>query len=213
MTSETAAEPKALEILESVKAMFASKGFDGASMQDLARAADMSAGNFYRYFPSKNAIIEAMIERELDQVRGEFSNVVQSPDPLAAFRGMVRQRVETGGDCESQIWVEMEAAAARRPEVAALFVRMETEITRALVAVFARIADLPQDEAEQRFSAHARLIVMLVQGVSTRCASLAGSPKPPPDRQLAALVVRVIEHTLSEVAAPGASWTAEPDVS
>ena len=120
MPAETSAEPKALEILESVKAIFASKGFDGASMQDLARAADMSAGNFYRYFPSKNAIIEAIIERELDLVRGEFSEVIEAADPLAAFRGMVRQRIETPDDCEGQIWVEIEAAAARRPEIAAL---------------------------------------------------------------------------------------------
>lgn len=211
MATETSAEPKALEILESVKAIFASKGFDGASMQDLARAADMSAGNFYRYFPSKNAIIEAMIERELDLVRGEFSKVIGSADPLAAFRAMVRQRLETADDCEGQIWVEIEAAAARRPEIAALFGRMEAEITRALVAVFARIAGLPQDEAERRFSAHARLIVMLVQGVSSRCATLAGGETPPPDRHLAALVVRVIEHTLSEIAAPHSSWPAEPD--
>ena len=108
-------------------------------MQDLARAAEMSAGNFYRYFPSKNAIVEAIIERELDVVRGEFSKVIEADDPLAAFRGMVRHRIETPDDCEGQIWVEMEAAAARRPEIAALFGRMEAEITRALVAVFARI--------------------------------------------------------------------------
>ena len=39
-------------ILEGAKRAFAEKGFDGASMQDIARAAGMRAGNFYRYFPS-----------------------------------------------------------------------------------------------------------------------------------------------------------------
>ena len=54
---------RSADLLSRVKGVFAAKGFDGASMQDLARAAGISAGNFYRYFPSKNAIIEAMTIR------------------------------------------------------------------------------------------------------------------------------------------------------
>ena len=45
------AEQRTLDILALVRVAFAEKGFDGASMQDLARAAGMSVGNFYRYFP------------------------------------------------------------------------------------------------------------------------------------------------------------------
>ena len=53
------ADIRSTEILASVRQTFVEKGFDGASMQDLARAAGMSVGNFYRYFPSKAAIIQA----------------------------------------------------------------------------------------------------------------------------------------------------------
>lgn len=45
-------DQKVAEILSRLRDTFAEKGFDGASMQDLARAAGMSVGNFYRYFPS-----------------------------------------------------------------------------------------------------------------------------------------------------------------
>ena len=41
-------EQRIAEIIVSVRTAFAEKGFDGASMQDLARAAGMSVGNFYR---------------------------------------------------------------------------------------------------------------------------------------------------------------------
>ena len=44
-------EDRSTGILEAARRAFAEKGFDGASMQDIARAAGMSAGNFYRYFP------------------------------------------------------------------------------------------------------------------------------------------------------------------
>jgi len=194
------AEPRALEILERVKAIFATKGFDGASMQDLARAAGMSAGNFYRYFPSKQAIIEAIVERELALVRAKFADVLRSPEPLAAFRKMVRARIEGPDDADGPIWVEIEAAAGRRPEFAALLERMEREVVRNLVAVFARISGLPGEVAQARFGAHAHLMIMLVQGVSMRCGSRVGAP---PDRELSALVVRLIEFTLSDVVAAG----------
>ena len=48
------------EILALVRKAFVEKGFDGASMQDLARSVGMSVGNFYRYFPSKAAIVQSL---------------------------------------------------------------------------------------------------------------------------------------------------------
>lgn len=197
---DAASEPRALEILDSVKEIFASKGFDGASMQDLARAAGMSAGNFYRYFPSKSAIIEALVERELDVVRGKFGNILRSSDPLATFRLTVAERIACGDAAEASIWAEIEAAATRRPEFAALLERVETEIARNLVAVLARIGGLSEAEAGFRFAAHAQLILMLVQSVSLRCGS---RPDAAPNDELVALVERTISFILSEVQAAG----------
>lgn len=195
---QPAAEPRTHEILDRVKAVFAAKGFDGASMQDLARAAGMSAGNFYRYFPSKAAIIEALIEREIAELRGQFAEVIRSPAPLASFRSLVRERIGAKGSGGDAIWCEIEAAATRRPEAAALLGRMEGEIVQGLVAVFARIAEVPEAEAGRRFTAHARLILMLVQGLCMHCAG--GDDAGQPDREVGALVDRVIEQILAEVA-------------
>lgn len=195
---ETVSDPRALGILDSVKAIFASKGFDGASMQDLARGAGMSAGNFYRYFPSKSAIIEAMVERELDVVRGKFRAILRSPDPLATFRATVAERIECADTNDASMWAEIEAAAARRPELAALLGRVENEIVRNLVAVLARIAGLAEADAGARFGPHARLIMTLVQSVSLRCGARRESAD---NDDMAALVERTIAFILSEVTA------------
>ena len=45
-------------------ACFARSGFHKASMQDICAEAGMSAGNLYRYFRSKEAIIAAIAEAE-----------------------------------------------------------------------------------------------------------------------------------------------------
>ena len=80
------ADARSVEILDRVRHAFAEKGFDGASMQDLARAAGMSVGNFYRYFPSKAAIVEGLIHRDLSEIEAVFASVMGSPDPLGALR-------------------------------------------------------------------------------------------------------------------------------
>ena len=211
MTADTAElEPRIIEILASIKSIFASKGFDGASMQDLARAAGMSAGNFYRYFPSKDAIVEAIVERELDQVRVEFEALISSPQPLEALSALAQRRFEKNDDCASQIWAEIEAAASRRPEFAVILGRMEAEVMRCLVLVFARVTGLSEATASRRFSAHARLIILLVKGMSLRAATTDPGHSGHPDPELAALVGATIQRTLTEIAASTRALGAEP---
>ncbi len=51
-------------ILSASRTCFVRSGFRGASMHDICREADMSPGALYRYFPSKEAIIEAIAEND-----------------------------------------------------------------------------------------------------------------------------------------------------
>ena len=80
------ADQRVAGILLAVRRAFAEKGFDGASMQDLARTAGMSVGNFYRYFPSKAAIVEAIITHDLQELERDFSDIIGSPDPMLRLR-------------------------------------------------------------------------------------------------------------------------------
>lgn len=206
----TTPEPRSAEILESIKGAFAAKGFEGASMQDLARAAGMSAGNFYRYFPSKDAIIAALVERDLAEVQREFTQIINSPTPHDTFRTLVRARVERPDPDKEVILAQIEALAARRPEIAALKVRMEQEILGYLVAAFARIADVGLPEAAHRFTAHAKLVMLLIRGLSSCCCAQPGSPQASADPALAELVLATLDRTLAQVAASGAALTEIP---
>lgn len=201
--ADTALVPddRAALILEGAKRAFAEKGFDGASMQDLARAAQMSAGNFYRYFPSKNAIVEAIIARDLADVQRDFERVRMSDDPAQALIEVMCHRIDTLDCTDGPLWAEIDAAAARRPEIGTVVDRMERAIGQFLMIVFAAIAGLSQHEAEGRFSGHAGFLILLFKGASTR---LAGRGCQMPDNarmQLRELIVKSIHQTLAEVAA------------
>lgn len=192
-------DPRAIGILDQIKAAFAAKGFDGASMQDLARAAGMSAGNFYRYFPSKSAIVEAMIAHDLALIRSDFDRIAQADDTRDALMRMMRHRVTTHFDDKGPLWTEIEAAAARNHEVGEIAQRMQAEIARMLLRVFARIAAVDEAEAEKRFSAHAALLIILVRGAAKQACHFSGVRAFDAPDALPELVLRMAGQILDEI--------------
>lgn len=189
------AEIRAVEILEGVRLAFAEKGFDGASMQDLARTCGMSVGNFYRYFPSKAAIVAALVTRDLAEVEDQFSQIIESPDPMLALREALRYRIEedhcTG---DGQLWAEVTAASLRKPEIAEIANQMETEVSRYLCIVFARVKGISFEVARDMYGAHASLLVMMVKG-----SAMHRSQTPQAQAQLTALTIRTVNRILDEI--------------
>lgn len=184
-----------MEILEGVRLAFAEKGFDGASMQDLARACGMSVGNFYRYFPSKAAIVAALVTRDLAEVESGFRFIIESGDPMAALRAELRNRiVEDQCASDGQLWAEMAAASLRKPEIAEITQQMESEICIYLLSVFAQVLDIDLETSRQKFGAHARMLVMMIK------ASAMNPSRDPVEReQLTELTIRTVNRILDEV--------------
>lgn len=196
-------DPRTIEILGKIKTVFAQKGFDGASMQDLARAAGMSAGNFYRYFPSKDAIIEAMVELDLGDVGEVFQGILASGDPRAAF--LASFRAELVGHCHScdgPLWAEIEAASQRRPEVSAIHCRIEEGVVQYILRTFALITGLSEAEAEAQYGTRAQLMLILFKGVAMQ---------PEASPAMIDLTLEVIDHlTPWATAADAGSAGADP---
>ena len=49
------------QILDAAAACFVREGFHGASIARIAKAAGMSPGNLYHFFPGKEAMIAALV--------------------------------------------------------------------------------------------------------------------------------------------------------
>lgn len=58
---------KRRQIMDGARAEFLKSGFDGTSMNDIARSAGVSKGTLYVYFPSKEHLFEALIREERRQ--------------------------------------------------------------------------------------------------------------------------------------------------
>jgi AcrR family transcriptional regulator len=167
-----ASESRIPEILALVRKAFIEKGFDGASMQDLARSAGMSVGNFYRYFPSKDAIIEALVAWDMEEIDQDFARIAQSPDPMATLRHVLAERIADGG-CEedSALWAEICAAAKRKPRIAEVSARMEGAIVAKMVGLFQLVSQNTDPARTRIFTTEAQMIVLLVKACAMHVAT------------------------------------------
>ena len=71
-------------IIETADALFRRLGFAKTAVADIAAELGMSPANVYRFFPSKNAIVEAICRRCLPQVEENAWAVARSRGPAAA---------------------------------------------------------------------------------------------------------------------------------
>lgn len=60
-------DDKARQILDGARRIFLRDGFDGASMNDIVRAAGVSKGTLYVYFPSKEALFAELVRHDKRQ--------------------------------------------------------------------------------------------------------------------------------------------------
>jgi AcrR family transcriptional regulator len=70
-------------LIEATARILVSEGFDKASTNRIAQVAGVSIGSLYQYFPSKEALVAAVIERHNQEigeaVRGELAEVAALP--------------------------------------------------------------------------------------------------------------------------------------
>ncbi|HMC42045.1 MAG TPA: helix-turn-helix domain-containing protein [Acidimicrobiales bacterium] len=70
-------------ILDAATVVFGSKGFEATRMEDVARAARIAKGLVYKHFPSKDALFEALVDRQGRAYAAELRGVLQSADAAA----------------------------------------------------------------------------------------------------------------------------------
>lgn len=110
---------------------FVEQGFHAASMANIADAAQMSVGLIYRYFENKQAIVLAIVERQLEDKRSlirQLQSSAQFTDDMV--KAFAQWCVAGPGPMSVALFLEMSAEATRNPEIAAALLRSDA-LTRA----------------------------------------------------------------------------------
>lgn len=98
-SEKTARKPRAdavrnrERVLEAAKVVFSAGGAD-ASLEAVARAADVGIGTLYRHFPTREALFEAVYRREVQQLADLAEELKQEAQPVEALRHWMRSIVE-----------------------------------------------------------------------------------------------------------------------
>lgn len=82
------------KILDSALELFANEGYGGASMQMIALKSDVSKGNLYNYFRSKEDLLEGVLLSGLNQVSKSYDNYANKLFSTTEFENLIRQNFE-----------------------------------------------------------------------------------------------------------------------
>lgn len=127
-------EAREAEIREAAIRCVLRSGFHASTMDAIAREARLSVGIIYRYFANKEAIIEAIVIHDLEELRLKIAGFDTAggekpdgnPDSLLGFIERQHDRARSG------LRLEIYAEAARNPKVEAV-VRRAAQVERDLI--------------------------------------------------------------------------------
>src|ERR1700733_916345 len=118
-TASRAERPKFPEtqILVAAKHCFSRVGFHSTSMAQIASQAQMSVGQIYRHFPSKESLIEGIVRED---VARQLSMLNESPEQTVVEMVAPSNKkdiVDAAGSYHLALMLEITAEAARNPRV------------------------------------------------------------------------------------------------
>ena len=147
--TEAHLEARRSQIVEAAAACFARRGFHQCTMNDICAEAQLSPGAVYRYFSSKEEIIQAMAEESRARIASLIENVKSQGGPpirlLDQLADIFFAPLDDPGcrpDCavDIEVWAE----AVRNPAVGDVLVR----IIETLREPFARIVRDAQERGD-----------------------------------------------------------------
>ena len=174
---------KRRQIIDGARGVFLSRGFDAASMNDIARAAGVSKGTLYVYFADKSRLFEAIVEEEkLEQGKNAFNF---DPDrdvdtTLPEFgRAYITVLCRPGGG--SALRTVM-AIAERMPEVGSRFytnvIAMTVDRFATYLEARARLGELVIDD----YTLAAWQFMQMCQSTLFQAFIFQAKPSPSPDQ-------------------------------
>ena len=74
-------------LLSAAVEVFAERGADSASLEEIARRAGVGIGTLYRHFPTRQALLEAVYQDQIEALRARADELIATTDPVSALSG------------------------------------------------------------------------------------------------------------------------------
>ena len=161
-------EERRAQITRGLLKVMAGRGYDGASIADIAKAARLSPGLVHYHFDSKQQILLAALHELVARHEAKLEQRLATAggDPVREVAAFIDFHLGLGADADPEAlacWILLSGEALREPKV-------RVEFERALASVTARLAGVIRDGVEQRVFRHdgdgaaASALVATIQG-------------------------------------------------
>ncbi|WP_186382803.1 TetR/AcrR family transcriptional regulator [Amycolatopsis rhizosphaerae] len=154
------------KVLAAAEAVFAAKGMN-APTEEVAKAAGVGVGTLFRHFPTKEALLEAVLQEHLRRFAAEATRWAGADDPGSAFFAFLKEWVEMAAT-KNAYTDALAAAGTRAPEAAGV----RDEVVGALRTVLTRA----QDAGTVRSDVGVTELIALMVGTSRGAEHLGGDP-------------------------------------
>ena len=148
-------------ILKSALRLFATHGYAGTSIRMIARAAGISVGLLYNYFPSKADLLGALFEESMRDVQASFASAEAASTPAERIERLVRSSFEIL-DANRDFW-RMSYGVRMQPAVVAGLGKRLNAWTTTIQSTLARYV---KDAGSRQPEVDAALLFALIDGVS-----------------------------------------------
>lgn len=140
-------------------------------MQEICAQAAMSPGNLYRYFPSKEALIAGICERNRAEAADSLLAVDRAPGFFEGLAALARHHLVERTEEEASLCAEIMAESRRNPEIARLHTEVERDIKGRLIEMLRRAAERGEISGGVDLDGAATMLMVLADGMSWRRAS------------------------------------------
>ena len=130
----------------------------------------MSAGNLYRYFPSKEAIIAGIAERDRAEVAQEFAQADLSKGLFAVLEGMAHHHFTIRSIEQVKLCTEVMSEARRNPEIARISAAFDADVRKWLTGLFNAAAERGDIASDTDIEGAVDMLMVIADGVWWRRA-------------------------------------------
>ena len=148
-------------VLGAAQECFAEGGID-VSMDDVARRAGVGHGTVFRRFPTKEALLDAVLGKELDRMLLLAQAALAESDPWQAFAGFFRAAAD--GYARSRALIEAKERCRELPQMGLLQKAADQIVRRAQKADVLR-RDLTSEEIFELVPAASRFPDVILDGL------------------------------------------------
>tara|TARA_Y100001933_G_scaffold257542_1_gene304113 strand:- start:894 stop:1496 length:603 start_codon:yes stop_codon:yes gene_type:complete len=151
-------------ILETARRMLIADGYDGVVMRNVAGAADMTLGNLQHYFPTREALLAAVVSAEAESDLADIRRLRErADDPQTLLRTTVQTLIRKWRGESGKVTSLLGFLAQHLP----VFRDMYRDVYEAFYRELAlTIAALDDDVGEREALRRARLVTALLDGAS-----------------------------------------------